>query len=168
MPSCWSRSQGWRGQLGSYLGLGVKVGVVGWDVTLVSESRLGGLAGILPWSRSQGWWGRLGSYLGLGVKVSGVGWDLTLVSESRLAGSAGIVASMVRVSTAITPTGMPPKRARPHTTDCAHGAMICNVIHNPGHIQKRTIVQPNSQVRSPTFMSPGSHRTVTSQHTDIL
>lgn len=33
---------------------------------------------------------------------------LTLASESRLAGSAGTTTSTVRVSTAITPTGMPP------------------------------------------------------------
>lgn len=33
---------------------------------------------------------------------------LTLASESRLAGSAGTTTSTVRVSTAITPTGIPP------------------------------------------------------------
>ena len=33
---------------------------------------------------------------------------LTFASESRLAGSAGTTTSTVRVSTAITPTGMPP------------------------------------------------------------
>lgn len=33
---------------------------------------------------------------------------LTLASESRLAGSAGTTTSTIRVSTAITPTGMPP------------------------------------------------------------
>ena len=35
-------------------------------------------------------------------------WPLTLASESRLAGSAGTTTSTVRVSAAITPTGMPP------------------------------------------------------------
>ena len=49
----------------------------------------------------------------------------TLASESILAGSAGTVDSTVRVSTQITPSGIPPNRARPHTTDWAHGDMIC-------------------------------------------
>lgn len=35
-------------------------------------------------------------------------WPLTLASESKLAGSAGTATSTGRVSTAITPTGMPP------------------------------------------------------------
>ncbi len=33
---------------------------------------------------------------------------LTLASESKLAGSAGMVTSTVRVSTAMTPRGIPP------------------------------------------------------------
>lgn len=53
----------------------------------------------------------------------------TFASESRLAGSAGRLSSTVRVSTAITPTGIPPKRARPHTTVCAHGNKISS--HDP-------------------------------------
>lgn len=40
---------------------------------------------------------------------------LTLASESRLAGSAGTATSTVRVSTAITPTGMPPSLEGGHT-----------------------------------------------------
>ena len=36
-----------------------------------------------------------------------------LASESKLAGSAGKVNSTVRVSTAITPTGIPPRRPLP-------------------------------------------------------
>lgn len=40
---------------------------------------------------------------------------LTLASESRLAGSAGTAISMVRVSTAMTPTGIPPSLEGEHT-----------------------------------------------------
>jgi hypothetical protein len=40
---------------------------------------------------------------------------LTLASESKLAGSAGTATSTVRVSTAITPTGMPPSLQGEHT-----------------------------------------------------
>uniref|UniRef100_A0A182V822 Uncharacterized protein n=1 Tax=Anopheles merus TaxID=30066 RepID=A0A182V822_ANOME len=50
-------------------------------------------------------------------------WNV-FASESRLAGSAGMVTSTVRVSTAITPTGMPPSLARPVTTVWAHGSII--------------------------------------------
>ena len=49
---------------------------------------------------------------------------LTLASESMLAGSAGSFNSTVRVSTAITPIGIPPKRALPVTTVLAQAAMI--------------------------------------------
>lgn len=41
-------------------------------------------------------------------RASSAPWPLTLASESRLAGSAGTTTSTVRVSVAITPTGMPP------------------------------------------------------------
>ena len=41
-------------------------------------------------------------------RASPAPWPLTLASESRLAGSAGTTTSTVRVSAAITPTGMPP------------------------------------------------------------
>eukprot|EP00160_Parvularia_atlantis_P017284 Unigene5881_Nuclearia_a/m.17975 Unigene5881_Nuclearia_a/g.17975 ORF Unigene5881_Nuclearia_a/g.17975 Unigene5881_Nuclearia_a/m.17975 type:complete len:301 (+) Unigene5881_Nuclearia_a:796-1698(+) len=44
----------------------------------------------------------------------------TCCCDSALAGSAGITASIVRVSTAITPIGTPPSRARPVTTVLAH------------------------------------------------
>lgn len=44
---------------------------------------------------------------------------MTFVSESKFAGSAGMINSTVRVSTAITPTGIPPNRARPVITVCA-------------------------------------------------
>lgn len=40
---------------------------------------------------------------------------LTLASESKLAGSAGTATSTGRVSTAITPTGMPPSLQGKHT-----------------------------------------------------
>jgi hypothetical protein len=49
---------------------------------------------------------------------------ITLASESMLAGSAGMLSSTVLVSTAMTPTGMPPSLARPQTTVCAHGCRI--------------------------------------------
>ena len=42
--------------------------------------------------------------------------------EMGLAGSAGMRCSTSRVSTAITPIGMPPKRARPTTTDLPQSA----------------------------------------------
>ena len=44
--------------------------------------------------------------------------------ECGFAGSAGTTRSSVRVSTAITPNGMPPRRARPTTTDVAHPASV--------------------------------------------
>ena len=40
----------------------------------------------------------------------------TVLSELGLAGSAGMVHSTERVSTAMTPQGIPPSLARPHTT----------------------------------------------------
>lgn len=68
--------------------------------------------------------------------------QLTLASESRLAGSAGNVTSTVRVSTAITPTGIPPSLARPVTTVCAQGFIISDQLplsknplsHSPGFV----------------------------------
>lgn len=50
--------------------------------------------------------------------------DTTLASESKLAGSAGKLSSTVRVSTAMTPTGIPPRRALPQTTVWAHDDII--------------------------------------------
>src|SRR3569833_4667720 len=41
---------------------------------------------------------------------------VTCSIESGLAGSAGVMFSTLRVSTAMTPMGMPPSRARPTTT----------------------------------------------------
>ena len=41
---------------------------------------------------------------------------LTVLSESGLAGSAGWVHSTERVSTVMTPQGIPPSLVRPHTT----------------------------------------------------
>mmetsp|Transcript_40106 Transcript_40106/g.95123 ORF Transcript_40106/g.95123 Transcript_40106/m.95123 type:complete len:289 (+) Transcript_40106:818-1684(+) len=46
----------------------------------------------------------------------------TVSRESGLAGSAGRMRSERRVSTAMTPIGMPPRRARPTTTDLPHPA----------------------------------------------
>mmetsp|Transcript_11605 Transcript_11605/g.36759 ORF Transcript_11605/g.36759 Transcript_11605/m.36759 type:complete len:228 (-) Transcript_11605:630-1313(-) len=46
----------------------------------------------------------------------------TISDEAGLAGSAGMRVSVMRVSTAITPTGWPPRRARPMTTDLPHCA----------------------------------------------
>lgn len=54
---------------------------------------------------------------------------ITLDSESKLAGSAGKVTSTVLVSTAITPTGIPPSLALPQTTVCAQGCIISS--HDP-------------------------------------
>ena len=48
------------------------------------------------------------------------GWRAS--REMGLAGSAGMRCSTSRVSTAITPMGMPPKRARPTTTDLPQSA----------------------------------------------
>ncbi|MPC07512.1 hypothetical protein E2C01_000074 [Portunus trituberculatus] len=63
----------------------------------------------------------------LGNKIHHFPLHCTLASESRLAGSARRLNSTVRVSTQMTPTGMPPSLARPLTTVCAHGSMIsCN------------------------------------------
>lgn len=49
-------------------------------------------------------------------------WGIRASRLLGLAGSAGIRCSTSRVSTAITPTGMPPNRARPTTTDLPHPA----------------------------------------------
>merc|ERR1719272_1334155 len=51
-------------------------------------------------------------------------WWCTCASESMFAGSAGIITSTELVSTAITPTGMPPRRARPVMTVLAHPPSI--------------------------------------------
>nr|CAD7427554.1 unnamed protein product [Timema monikensis] len=55
--------------------------------------------------------------------------ELTFASESRLAGSAGKVNSTVRVSTAITPTGIPPSRARPTTTSAVASKNDVRVLY---------------------------------------
>ena len=46
----------------------------------------------------------------------------TTFSLCGIAGSAGVTLSTVRLSVAITPTGMPPSRARPVTTVRAQSA----------------------------------------------
>ena len=46
----------------------------------------------------------------------GRGSNITCDSVSRFAGSAGTIHSTERVSTAMTPQGIPPSLARPHTT----------------------------------------------------
>jgi hypothetical protein len=43
-------------------------------------------------------------------------WGMTLSEESGMPGSAAMLSITVLVSTAMTPTGTPPSRARPVTT----------------------------------------------------
>lgn len=60
------------------------------------------------------------------------GWP-TLASESRFAGSAGILSSTVRVSTATTPTGIPPSliKNEPHKSLMCVNITASHLFSNP-------------------------------------
>mmetsp|Transcript_12096 Transcript_12096/g.51970 ORF Transcript_12096/g.51970 Transcript_12096/m.51970 type:complete len:341 (+) Transcript_12096:260-1282(+) len=77
----------------------------------------------------------------------------TVSRDSGLAGSAGMRCSIRRVSTAITPMGTPPKRARPHTTDLPQSASVS--VHEP--LSKNPDVHSPSAPSTPAIMCRGSY-----------
>mmetsp|Transcript_7900 Transcript_7900/g.29134 ORF Transcript_7900/g.29134 Transcript_7900/m.29134 type:complete len:204 (+) Transcript_7900:818-1429(+) len=79
-------------------------------------------------------------------------WAKTASRDSGLAGSAGIRCSIKRVSTAMTPHGMPPRRARPVTTDLPQSGKVS--VHEL--TSKKPFAKPPS-VLTPASMLRGSY-----------